>query len=101
MWGTTSPWAKLTGDSHNGFETALIGDCRLFLPLAENLPQCLWGLLQHYRAISGLNSDIEPCPKSAATSRLMHRTNDKAMSSFRQAGGLQSPGGYLIAEFWA
>jgi len=23
------------------------------------------------------------------------------MSSFRQAGGLQSPGGYLIAEFWA
>ncbi|MGA7164514.1 MAG: hypothetical protein WBX37_11300, partial [Pseudolabrys sp.] len=36
-----------------------------------------------------------------ATSRLMHRSNDEAMSSFRQAGGLQSPGGYLIAEFWA
>jgi hypothetical protein len=33
--------------------------------------------------------------------RLMHRCNDEAMSSFRQAGGLQSPGGYLIAEFWA
>ena len=31
----------------------------------------------------------------------MHRSNDEAMSSFRQACGLQSPGGYLIAEFWA
>ncbi|MGA8944840.1 MAG: hypothetical protein WB497_02750, partial [Pseudolabrys sp.] len=37
-------------------------------------------------------------PKSATT-RLMHRSNDEAMSSFRQACGLQSPGGYLIAEF--
>lgn len=36
-----------------------------------------------------------------ATTRLMHRSNDEAMSSFRQACGLQSPGGYLIAEFWA
>jgi hypothetical protein len=51
-------------------------------------------------AHNGLNSDIAPCLKSATT-RLMHRSNDEAMSSFRQAGGLQSPGGYLIAEFWA
>ena len=36
-----------------------------------------------------------------AMTRLMHRSNDEAMSSFRQAGGLQSLGGYLIAEFWA
>ncbi|MGC1847132.1 MAG: hypothetical protein WA707_06090, partial [Pseudolabrys sp.] len=36
-----------------------------------------------------------------ATTRLMHRSNDEAMSSFRQACGVQSPGGYLIAEFWA
>ena len=49
---------------------------------------------------NGLKSDISPCPKSATT-RLMHRSNDEAMSSFRQACGLQSPGGYLIAEFWA
>ena len=40
-------------------------------------------------------------PYKGATTRLMHRSNDEAMSSFRQAGGLQSPGGYLIAEFWA
>jgi hypothetical protein len=26
----------------------------------------------------------------------MHRSNDEAMSSFRQACGLQSAGGYLI-----
>src|SRR6202047_873408 len=61
MWETTSPCAKLTGDSHNGFETALIGDCRLFLPLVENQPQCLWGLLQHYRHetdMSGRPDDV-------------------------------------------
>ncbi len=46
MWGTTSLCDKLTGDSGNGFEAALIGDCRLFCPLAENLPQPLLGLLQ-------------------------------------------------------
>ena len=40
-------------------------------------------------------------PYQSATTRLMHRSNDEAMSSFRQAGGLQSPGGHLIAEFWA
>jgi hypothetical protein len=48
MWGTTPPCAKLIGDSGNGFEAALISDCRLFRPLAENQPQCLLGLLQHY-----------------------------------------------------
>src|SRR6202171_2522137 len=32
-----------------------------------------------------------------ATTRLMHRSNEEAMSSFRQAGGLQSPGWF--AEF--
>jgi hypothetical protein len=31
----------------------------------------------------------------------MHRSNDEAMFSFRQAGGLQSPGDYLVAEFSA
>ena len=49
---------------------------------------------------SGPKSDIAGVPVRATT-RLMHRSTDKAMSSFRQAGGLQSPGGYLIAEFWA
>jgi hypothetical protein len=48
MWGTTPPCAKLTGDSANGFEAALIGDCRLFRPLAEIQPQDFSGLLQHY-----------------------------------------------------
>jgi hypothetical protein len=30
MWGTTSSCGKLTGDSGNGFEALLIGDCRSF-----------------------------------------------------------------------
>src|SRR6266850_3123243 len=46
-WGTAPSCAKLTDDSDNGFEAALIGDCRLFRSLAENLPRCLLGLLQH------------------------------------------------------
>jgi hypothetical protein len=48
MWGTTSPSAKLTGDSGSAFEALLIGDCRLFRSLAENLPLRLLGLLQQY-----------------------------------------------------
>jgi hypothetical protein len=36
MWGATPPCAKLTGDSGNGFEAALIGDCGLFGLFAEN-----------------------------------------------------------------
>jgi hypothetical protein len=52
MWGTTPPCAKLTGDSGNGFQAALIGDCRLFRPLAENQPQDFLGLLQHYRHLA-------------------------------------------------
>jgi hypothetical protein len=31
----------------NGSEAALIRDCRLFRPLAENQPQGFLGLLQH------------------------------------------------------
>jgi hypothetical protein len=42
-----------------------------------------------------------PASENLHTTRLVHRSNDEAMSSFRQACGLQSPGGYLIAEFWA
>ena len=49
MCGTTSPCAKLTGDSGKGFQQALIGDCRLFRPLAENQPWDFLGLLQHHR----------------------------------------------------
>jgi hypothetical protein len=40
--------AKLTGDSGSAFEALLIGDCRLFRSLAENLPLRLLGLLQQY-----------------------------------------------------
>jgi hypothetical protein len=36
MWGTTPPCVKLTGDSGNGFKTALIGGCRLFRLFAKN-----------------------------------------------------------------
>ena len=45
--------------------------------------------------MSGLHQVSLPGPKSATT-KLMHRSNDEAMSSFRQACGLQSAGGYLI-----
>jgi len=33
---------------------------------------------------------------STASRTEVSRSNDEAMSSFRQAGGLQSPGGYPI-----
>lgn len=49
IWGTTSPSAKLTGDSGSAFEALLIGDCRLFRSLVENSPLRLLGLLQKYR----------------------------------------------------
>jgi hypothetical protein len=48
---------QLTGDSANGFEAALIGDCRLFRPLAEIQPQDFLGLLQHYLPLP----DIRNC----------------------------------------
>src|SRR2546430_1671879 len=35
-WGTTLSGAKLTGDSDNGSEATLTGDCRLFRSFAEN-----------------------------------------------------------------
>jgi hypothetical protein len=52
--GATPPRAKLTGDSGNAFEAALICDLRSFRTLAENQPLCLLGLLQHYRHFSDL-----------------------------------------------
>jgi hypothetical protein len=51
--GGYPPRAKLTGDSGNAFEAALICDLRSFRTLAENQPLCLLGLLQHYPADSG------------------------------------------------
>jgi len=48
---TTSPGAKLTGDTSNALEALLIGDCRLFRSLAENTRLRLLGLLQQYRHI--------------------------------------------------
>jgi hypothetical protein len=48
LWGTTSPSAKLTGDSGSAFEALLIGDCRLLRSLAENQPLRHLGLLQQY-----------------------------------------------------
>src|SRR5260370_30200561 len=54
MWGTTPACAKLTGDSGNGFEAALIGDCLLLRPLAGNQPQCLLRLLQQNRHLADI-----------------------------------------------
>ncbi|HET7124634.1 MAG TPA: hypothetical protein VFI51_11035, partial [Bradyrhizobium sp.] len=50
--GTTSPNAKLTGDSGSGFAALSSGDCRLFRSLAGILQLRLLGLLQHYRGIA-------------------------------------------------
>src|SRR5258705_6333941 len=55
MWGTKPPCVKLTGDSGNGFEAALIGDCRLFRLFAENYSHSVLGLLQHNRRQSRLS----------------------------------------------
>jgi hypothetical protein len=43
----------------------------------------------------------EKVARGRCHNQTQNRSNDEAMSSFRQACGLQSPGGYLIAEFWA
>jgi hypothetical protein len=53
MWGTTPPYAKLTGDSANRFEAALIGACRLFHLSAENSSLGILGVLQHYPSMNG------------------------------------------------
>jgi hypothetical protein len=65
MWGTTPPCAKLTGDSGNGFEATLIGDFRSFRPLAENQPQRLLGLLQHYLPQADIASSALPLQRRA------------------------------------
>jgi hypothetical protein len=113
MWGTTSPCAKLTGDSHNGFETALIGDCRLFLPLAENQPQCLWGLLQHYQGQSGKhllalsfsafgprlceNSDVQLARRKFVSITLNNKRTALAVAAERRKERKQSRrGSYLV-----
>jgi hypothetical protein len=60
MWGTTPPRAKLTGDSGNGFAAALIDDCRLFRPLAENQPQGFFGAF----ATASAKADTQPQTKA-------------------------------------
>jgi hypothetical protein len=73
MWGTTPPCAKLTGDSGNGFEAVLIGDCRLFRALAENQPQCFLGLLQHYLP----KAEVEMRPGEARLSLICLKNRPK------------------------
>ena len=67
--------------------------CQRAISVTATISQtgCLRTIHVGYGAYNGLKSDTATCPKSATTS-LMHRSNDEAMSSFRQAGGLQSPG---------
>src|SRR5882757_6629692 len=60
MWGTTPPCAKLTGDSANGFEAALIGDCRFFRLSAENWSPGILRVLQHYPGSNGLSPSASP-----------------------------------------
>ena len=67
MWGTTPPYAKLTGDSANRFEAALIGACRLFHLSAENSSLGILGVLQHYPSMNGRRQAASAGPKSANT----------------------------------
>jgi hypothetical protein len=53
MWGTTSPSAKLTGDSGSAFEALLIDDCRLFRSLAEKLAAAPFGTFATISANNG------------------------------------------------
>jgi hypothetical protein len=46
VWGTAQSCAKLTGDSDNGSEAALIGDCRLVSLFGGKLAAVPFGLLQ-------------------------------------------------------
>ena len=81
MWGTTSPYDKLTGDFGDGFEVALIGDCRLFRPLAENWPQSAFEcplraksgpsltIITYVRNIFGLATKEASHPSMMETSR--------------------------------
>jgi hypothetical protein len=57
MWGTTPSCAKLTGDSDNGFEAALMGDRRLFRSLAKNQPPCLLELLQQNPPVAAIKRE--------------------------------------------
>jgi hypothetical protein len=49
MWGTTPSCAKLTGDSDNGFEAALMGDRRLFRSLAKINRRAFWNFCNKIR----------------------------------------------------
>ena len=74
MWGTTSPSAKLTGDSGSAFEALLIGDCRLFRSLAENQLLRLLGLLQHYRRKAAVHAQHDEHELEMATDKQMRQT---------------------------
>src|ERR1700736_1641089 len=77
MWGTTRPCAKRTGDSGNGFEAALICDCRLFRPLAENQPRGFLGLLQHYRH----RTDVSITPRDVSFEEKKRQTEPRMIQT--------------------
>jgi hypothetical protein len=77
MWGTTPLCAKLTGDSGNGFEAALLGDCRLFRPLAENQPRGFLGLLQHYRH----RTDVSITPRDVSFEEKKRQTEPRMIQT--------------------
>jgi hypothetical protein len=79
MWGTSSPDDKLTGDLGNVIEATQIGGRRSDRLMAGKLSPGNFGLLQQYRPLCGLKSDISRGLRSASfqTSRC-----DKAERSF-------------------
>jgi hypothetical protein len=62
VWGTTATSDELTGNFGSAPQDTSIDDCPLVALFAEKSLQAIFGVLQHYRALNGLNSDIAPCP---------------------------------------
>src|SRR5215467_14394346 len=58
MWGTSSPYAKLTGDFRNATEAIRIGDCVSSQVFAKNSAPCKFRLLQHNRHICYMADEV-------------------------------------------
>jgi hypothetical protein len=117
MWGSTPPCVKLTGDSGNGFEAALIGDCRLFRLFAENYSHSVLGLLQHNPLRSGrwrhqqLTSAMGPTPDSCtsklrphsitSSARLTHATGGSGWSADSVSKIMKRPGRVCLRDWIA
>jgi hypothetical protein len=61
MWGTSSPTDKLTGDLGNVIEAAQIGVCRSDRLTARKTSPDNFGLLQQYRHLTDISTEVRGC----------------------------------------